>query len=72
MSGIDTLTSKQKTKKIEYIPEAPGGSVLADLAVPTEEEAWQNLLRATGHMPYRNKQDLISRGYVVRAYEWEE
>lgn len=38
-------------------------------AAQTEDEAWANLLADAAHMPYRNKADLIERGYTVESWD---
>lgn len=54
-----------KTKEHDYVPLTPGGSVLLELMAHTEQEAWENLLEATSHMPYGSIEDLKERGYEI-------
>ena len=51
--------------KTTYIPVTPGGTVCTDLESDTEDEAWQKLMIAASHMPYKGKQGFIDRGYEV-------
>lgn len=53
----------------KWIPETPAGTLCDWLARDTEEEAWQALMAEASHMPYRNKQEFIERGYTVEEYE---
>lgn len=48
-----------------YIPITPGGTICTWLASPTEDIAWEKLLKDADHMPYVNKQAFIERGYKV-------
>lgn len=52
-----------------YIPITPGGSYLAHLESPTEEQAWDKLMEDASHMPYPDKQAFIDRGYTVEQFE---
>ena len=54
----------------KFIPETPGGSVLAHLVSKTEDEAWKKLMEEAAHMPYPDKQAFIKRGY--RVVDWDE
>jgi len=54
-----------ESKHTLWVPFTPGGSCCMDLASKTENEAWNNLLFATAHMPYQSREDLEKRGYEV-------
>lgn len=54
-----------------FIPETPAGSVLAHLEADTEQKAWENLLKETGHM-YEEINLLKKRGYRVVQYAKEK
>lgn len=54
---------------ITYMPVTPGGSVCMDLESNTEDEAWDKLLIAASHMPYKTKKNFIARGYTVEKCE---
>jgi hypothetical protein len=62
--------SEAAKKRGTYIPETPGGTVLAHLEAKTEEKAWANLLRDAAHMPYKGVTGFQKRGYKVLF--WEE
>ena len=51
--------------KIAYVPVTPGGSLIMHLEAKSEEEAWNKLLKDAGHMPYKNKEGFIKRGYTI-------
>ena len=57
---------------IIYIPETPAGTLLFELEAKTEQGAWDKLRNATKHMPYKNKADLIKRGYKVLKFTPQE
>lgn len=40
-----------------------------DLESNTEDEAWDKLLIAASHMPYKTKKNFIARGYTVEKCE---
>lgn len=61
---------KPSKQRGAYIPETPAGTVLMDLKASTEERAWQNLLRAAAHMPYKGVEGFKQRGYQVNF--WKE
>ena len=50
----------------KYVPVTPGGSILGDLESMSEELAWGKLMKLlTPHMPYKNKEAFITRGYKI-------
>jgi hypothetical protein len=49
----------------QYVPVTPAGTICAWLMSETEDEAWKQLMKEAAHMPYRNKQEFIDRGYEV-------
>ena len=57
------MTEDEKVKDT-WIPVTPEGTVCYTLAAHTKTEAWNNLLRAASHMPYRSKKGLMERGYT--------
>lgn len=54
-------------KKFEdrFVPVTPSGTPCFPLFAETEEKAWENLLKAAAHMPYKTKENFIKRGYAV-------
>lgn len=54
----------------KFIPETPGGSILAHLVSKTEDEAWNKLMAEAAHLPLKDKNDFIRRGY--RVVDWDE
>ncbi len=54
---------------IIYIPVTPAGTELFDLQAKTEQGAWDKLMRAASHMPYKTKENFIKRGYTVDKFE---
>jgi hypothetical protein len=53
-----------------FIPETPGGSVLAHLVASSEKRAWRNLAEElAGIGMYPSIQALKARGYKVVGYE---
>ncbi len=48
-----------------YIPVTPAGTFCDWLESETEKEAWDKLMKDAAHMPYKNKQEFIDRGYTV-------
>ena len=59
-------------ERIKYIPVTPGGTPCMWLESKTEEEAWSKLMVDAAHMPYRNKDDFIGRGYTVEIMTDED
>lgn len=55
---------------VQFIPETPAGSLLADLSRRTEESAWRALEQETKHIYGRDREALKARGYKV--CKWEE
>lgn len=53
---------------IKYVPVTPAGTPITWLASNTEDEAWQKLLNDAAHMPYKNKEAFIKRGYTVEKW----
>jgi len=51
-----------------YVPVTPAGTPVFDIQAKTESKAWQNLLRATSHMPYGSVEALKKRGYTVEKW----
>lgn len=51
--------------KRRFIPVSPGETPLFDLEASTEEAAWEKLMKAAAHMPYRTKEHFEKRGYTV-------
>ena len=58
-----------KAKKIRYVPVTPGGTACDWLMADTEDKAWENLLEAAAHMPYRTKENFVKRGYTMEKWE---
>jgi hypothetical protein len=52
-----------------YVAVTPGGTVCDWLEASTEAQAWENLFIDASHMPYKNKQEFVDRGYVVEHYK---
>lgn len=50
---------------MSWVPVTPGGTVCSWLESDTEEMAWEKLMEDAAHMPYRDKQEFIERGYTV-------
>lgn len=63
------MAKKDKPKKIVYVPVTPGGTACDWLASATEDKAWERLLIDAAHMPYKDKQAFINRGYTVEKWE---
>ena len=55
-----------------YIPVTPGGTVCIWLESDTEDEAWEKLMKDASHMPYKNKDGFIDRGYSVEKSPEQE
>ena len=53
---------------MSWVPVTPGGSVLMHIEADTEDEAWSNLLQDAAHMPYKDKEGFIERGYTVEDF----
>lgn len=53
-----------------YIPVTPGGTPCMWLACETEQDAWDALMEDAAHMPYKNKEGFVARGYTVEC--WNE
>lgn len=51
-----------------FIPITPGGTPCTWLESNTEDEAWHKLLCDARHMPYKDKQAFITRGYTVEEF----
>jgi hypothetical protein len=71
-----------KKQSVWYVPITPGGTPVAYgagcrmgkvNAARTEKKAWENLMKDAAHMPYRNKQEFIERGYTIEVWSggWE-
>lgn len=50
---------------MRYVPVTPAGTTCPWLQASTEEQAWQNILRAIPGRPYQNIEALKRRGYKV-------
>ena len=50
---------------MSFIPVTPAGTACTDLEAETEKEAWEKLLVAASHMPYKTKENFMKRGYTV-------
>ena len=48
-----------------YVPHTPAGTMLVHLKATTPEKAWAALLEDAAHMPYKNVQAFVDRGYTV-------
>ena len=53
----------KKNKK--YVPCTPAGTLCFHLEAKTEKQAWIKLLNDASHMPYKNKEEFIKRGYSI-------
>lgn len=58
--------------KNKFYPVTPAGTVCYWLPSETEDEAWEKLMEDAAHMPYRNKQAFVERGYTVIKSEKAE
>ncbi|HET8688931.1 MAG TPA: hypothetical protein VFM18_20165 [Methanosarcina sp.] len=58
-------TRRKNRVRIVFTPVTPAGTELNWLESKTEEEAWNALLKDASHMPYKNKEELVERGYTV-------
>ena len=55
--------------KIIFVPVTPGDTVLWDIKSKTEQGAWDKLLLAGSHMPYKTKENFYKRGYRVEKWK---
>lgn len=63
------MNSSAQTKGKEcFMPSTPAGTVLSHLKAPTEQQAWENLLKDAAHMPYRGIEGFKRRGYTVSRW----
>ena len=62
----------EKNPNNTWIPSTPAGTVLAHLEAPTQDEAWENLLKDAAHMPYEGRSGFADRGYTVNEYATTE
>lgn len=56
--------------KATYVPVTPEGTPCFDLESSTKDEAWEKLLHAAAHMPYKTKENFIKHGYTVEKLVW--
>lgn len=52
----------------KFVPCTPAGTPLVHLERNTEKEAWEALMEDAKHMPYRNKEEFVARGYTVEKW----
>jgi len=57
--------------KDPFVPITPGDSPIIELMSKSEDEVWAKILEATKGMLYKNKADLINRGYTVEKWYGE-
>lgn len=55
--------------KMTFIPVTPAGTPCIWLESSTEDEAWTALMKEAAHMPYKDKQAFITRGYTIEEFE---
>lgn len=55
-------------KKERWVPVTPGGTPCSWLESRTEAEAWARLMKDAAHMPYKDKDAFIKRGYTVEKW----
>ena len=67
--GGDDMTHQNSGFHTKYVPVTPGGTLCFWLASKTEDEAWVKLLKDAAHMPYKDKQAFICRGYTVEFFQ---
>ena len=56
-------------KKGTYVAFTPGETLVYESAAKTEQGAWDKLMKAAAHMPYKTKENFIKRGYTVEFVE---
>lgn len=51
-----------------FVPITPAGAPCTWLAASTRMKAWANLIEDAKHMPYKNVEGFMARGYRVERW----
>ncbi len=68
------MTRDTRNRRRWWVPFTPGGSMLSNMAEPTEAKAWHRLFaEIPPTMCYRSIAELQQRGYTVEQMprEWQ-